>query len=81
MTGVRQRAPGRVAPATDVLLVGNLASVHVRRLATALHDFGLAVRVAGFEGAPIDGVPTHALGSRPPASDRRYGLAILGWHD
>lgn len=61
---------------TDILLVGDLASVHVRRLASALHDAALVVEVAGFEGGPVEGVPTHSLGSLPPAADRRYGIAI-----
>src|SRR4051794_37149897 len=65
-----------MTPPSDVLLVGDLASQHVRRLAAALRDSDVAVKVAGFEGGPIDGVPTYSMGSRPASSDRRYGLAI-----
>jgi glycosyltransferase involved in cell wall biosynthesis len=65
-----------VTSSIDVLIVGDLESVHVRRLAVALRDSKLAVQVAGFEGEKIDGVSTHALGSRPANSDRRYALAI-----
>ncbi len=63
---------------TDVMLIGDLASSHLRRLGAGLRDAGLAVRIAGFEGDPIDGIPTHALGTRPATSDRRYGLAVPG---
>jgi L-malate glycosyltransferase len=65
-----------VTTTSDVLLVGDLASVHVRRLAAGLRDAGLTVHLAGFNGDPIDGVSVHSLGSRPASSDRRYGLAI-----
>ena len=57
-------------------MIGDLASSHLRRLGAGLRDAGLAVRIAGFEGEPIDGVPTHVLGTRPATSDRRYGLAV-----
>lgn len=60
----------------DVLLVGDLASVHVRRLAAGLVDAGVAVLAAGFDGDPIDGVTVVRLGDRPASDDRRYPLAI-----
>src|SRR5206468_2151949 len=68
--------PSNVDTTTDLLLVGEVSSVHVRRLARALHDRGWRLRVAGFQGGAIDGVPTHSLGSHPATSDRRYGLAV-----
>lgn len=61
---------------TRVLLVGDAASVHLRRLATSLAEAGCAVRIAGFEGAPLDGIPIHRLGSLPLGADRRYLLAV-----
>jgi glycosyltransferase involved in cell wall biosynthesis len=65
------------ARSTDVMLVGDLASPHVRRLATALRDHGLTIEVACFEGDPIPGIETHRLGSRPVHQDRRYAAAVL----
>ena len=65
-----------VTTTSDLLLVGDVASVHVRRLAAGLRDAGLTVHLAGFDGDPVDGVAAHSLGSRPASSDRRYGLAI-----
>ena len=62
---------------TDVMLVGDLASPHVRRLATALRDHGLTIAVACFEGDPIPGIETHRLGSRPVHHDRRYAAAVF----
>ena len=61
---------------TRVLLVGDAASVHLRRLATSLAAFGCRVRIAGFEGAPLDGIPMYRLGSLPLTADRRYLFAI-----
>jgi glycosyltransferase involved in cell wall biosynthesis len=61
---------------TRVLLVGDAASVHLRRLATSLAAAGCAVRIAGFEGALLDGIPIHRLGRLPLGADRRYLLAI-----
>lgn len=63
-------------PRLDVLLVADLASPHVRRLASGLLAAGLRVEVASFDGALIDGVLVHRLGGRPAADDRRYFLAI-----
>ena len=68
-------APSR-AGRPDVLLVGDSANIHVRRLAAGLAGEGLTVELAGFEGDPIDGVVLHRLSTRPPAEDRRYPLAI-----
>ena len=70
---------GRPAPSRpDVLLVGDGKNVHVRRLAGALAERGLAIELACFEGDPIPGVVLHRLGRRPPAEDRRYPLAVPG---
>jgi L-malate glycosyltransferase len=69
-----QPRPASARP--DVLLVGDGKNVHVRRLAAALAEGGLAVELACFEGDPIPGVVLHRLGRRPPAQDRRYPLAI-----
>ena len=61
---------------TDVLLVGDLASIHIRRLATGLTDAGLRVVVAAFEGDPIAGVGIVRLSARPASDDRRYLTAV-----
>lgn len=61
---------------TRVLLVGDAASVHLRRLAASLAAAGCDLSIAGFEGAPLDGIPIHRLGSLPLGADRRYLLAI-----
>jgi glycosyltransferase involved in cell wall biosynthesis/SAM-dependent methyltransferase len=58
----------------DVLMVGDGASIHIRRLAQGLTARGVAVELATFEGEPIDGVPHHRLGSLW-AGDARYLLA------
>ena len=60
----------------DVLLVGDAASIHVRRLAEGLRDRGSAVEVAGFEGADVPGVRLHRLGTLGAEHDRRYVLGI-----
>jgi glycosyltransferase involved in cell wall biosynthesis len=60
----------------DVLLVGDGSSVHTRRLAEALRDRDVTVGIAAFEGEPIDGVTWIRIGSRRPADDTRYPLAI-----
>lgn len=60
----------------DLLLVGDAASVHVRRLATALREQDLDVEIAGFEGDPLDSVPIHRLSRLRVAADRRYLLAV-----
>jgi glycosyltransferase involved in cell wall biosynthesis len=60
----------------DILLVGDAASVHVRRLATALRGRDLDVEIATFEGDAIDSVPSHRLSSLPVTADRRYLLAV-----
>jgi glycosyltransferase involved in cell wall biosynthesis len=60
----------------DVLLVGDLASIHVRRLAAGLTDVGLRVVVAAFEGDPIAGVGIVRLSGRPASDDRRYLTAV-----
>jgi glycosyltransferase involved in cell wall biosynthesis len=60
----------------DVLLVGDAASVHVRRLATALRERDLGVEIAGFEGDELETVPIHRLGRLPVAADRRYLFAV-----
>lgn len=60
----------------DLLIVGDGASVHVRRLAQALHDGGMAVELASFAGPPMPGILMHGLGARPPDQDRRYPLAL-----
>jgi glycosyltransferase involved in cell wall biosynthesis len=62
----------------DLLLVGDAASVHVRRLATALRERDLGVEIAGFEGPELDSVPIHRLGGLPVAADRRYLFAVPG---
>jgi glycosyltransferase involved in cell wall biosynthesis len=62
----------------DVLIVGDVASVHVRRLAAGLRDRDVRVEVAGFEGDELESVPIHRLGSLPVVADRRYALAIPG---
>ncbi len=60
----------------DLLIVGDVASVHIRRLAAALGDAGLAIELAGFEGDEIPGVRIHRLGTLPVSADRRYALAV-----
>jgi glycosyltransferase involved in cell wall biosynthesis len=62
----------------DVLIVGDVASVHVRRLAAGLRDRDVRVEVAGFEGDELESVPIHRLGSLPVVADRRYAFAIPG---
>ena len=64
-------------PETEVLLVGDLASTHVRRLAIALRDHGLTLSIACFEGDSIPGVEIHRLGSRSVQEDRRYATAVI----
>ncbi|HEY8706718.1 MAG TPA: glycosyltransferase [Burkholderiaceae bacterium] len=56
--------------------MGDGASIHVRRLAEALHADGMTVELASFAAAPMPGIPTHRLGSRPADQDRRYLLAL-----
>lgn len=60
----------------DVMLAGDAASIHVRRLAEGLRDRGSAVEVAGFEGAELPGVRLHRLGTLGAERDRRYALGI-----
>jgi glycosyltransferase involved in cell wall biosynthesis len=60
----------------DVLLVADVESVHVRRLASGLTAAGIRVEVAGFAGDPIAGVPIHRLGSMSPDRDVRYPFAV-----
>lgn len=60
----------------DVLLVADLSSVHVRRLARALVAAGLLVEIAAFDGESLDEMRVHSLGARPATDDRRYLLAI-----
>jgi glycosyltransferase involved in cell wall biosynthesis len=69
-------ASRRHARLLDVLLVGDGANIHVRRLAAGVAERGLNVELACFEGDPIPGVTMHRLGSLPPARDRRYLFAI-----
>ena len=63
-------------PAGPWLLIADVTSVHTRRLATALLDRGHVVKIAGFEGPPIDGIEVIRLGIRPAADDKRYPLAL-----
>lgn len=60
----------------DVLLVGDLASVHVRRLASTLADRGIRVHVATFDGQAIPRVGIHRLGARGRTKWLRYPLAV-----
>lgn len=60
----------------ELLVVGDLNSIHVRRLVTALHDLGMDLEVAGFEGQDISEVQIHRLGRLPAAADRRYLLGV-----
>jgi glycosyltransferase involved in cell wall biosynthesis len=50
-------------PPVDILLVGNLETTHVRRLAATLIDRGTTVEIATFDGQPMPGIGTHRLGS------------------
>ncbi len=60
----------------DVLLVGDLGSPHIRRLATTLFDRGVHLEVATFDGQPIAGIATHRLGDGRQPKPMRYLLAI-----
>jgi glycosyltransferase involved in cell wall biosynthesis len=69
-------ASERRARRLDVLIVGDGANIHVRRLVAGLAERGLNVELACFEGDSIPGVTMHKLGSLRPALDRRYLFAI-----
>ncbi len=60
----------------DILLVGDLGSTHIRRLATTLGDRGVRVEVATFGGQPIAGIATHRLGGGGRPKALRYLVAI-----
>jgi glycosyltransferase involved in cell wall biosynthesis len=61
---------------TSVLLVGDIDSIHMRRVASALASRELRVAVAAFEGPDLDGISSHRLGSLPVEADRRYLLGV-----
>lgn len=63
-------------PAVDVLIVGDLGSPHIRRLATTLTEAGMRVEIATFGGQPIRDIRIHRLGSRNRGRLLRYLLAI-----
>lgn len=60
-----------------VLLVGDLDSVHVQRLARGLRDSAIEVRVAGFGEQAIEGVEVHDLGARRSRRNVRYLRGIV----
>ena len=62
----------------DVLVIGDVDSVHVRRLVTGLRDIGgMDVRVAGFSENPIGVLSSIKLGwARQPPSDLQFLLAV-----
>jgi glycosyltransferase involved in cell wall biosynthesis len=64
----------------DVLLVGDIASPHVRRLATELADRAISTAVAGFDGPILEGVRVLRLGETRSTSDLRYLLALPRLH-
>ncbi len=59
-----------------VLLVGDLESVHVHRLASGLRDLGLAVSAAGFERGPVASVAPVDLQVGRIRGDARFAAGI-----
>jgi glycosyltransferase involved in cell wall biosynthesis len=62
--------------AVDILLVGDLRSAHIRRLATAMVDRGFGVEIATIEGEPIAGAVVHHLATSRRVRPLAYLLAI-----
>lgn len=61
----------------DVLVVGDVDSVHVHRIVEGLLDAGIRVAVAGFGVREMAGAGTYDLGwSTPSPSDAQFGVAI-----
>jgi glycosyltransferase involved in cell wall biosynthesis/SAM-dependent methyltransferase len=68
--------PGMTDRTVEVLLVGDLGSVHIRRLATTLADRGVHLEIATFDGEAIAGIAVHRLGVSGRPKTLRYLLAI-----
>lgn len=65
-----------MATKVEVLLVGDLGSTHVHRLATTLVDRGVSVEIATLRGEPIAGAHTHRLSGDRGPTPIRYLIAI-----
>jgi glycosyltransferase involved in cell wall biosynthesis len=60
----------------DVLIFGDLASVHIQRLAVALNEVGFRVVVAGFGTAHIRNIATHSFGHVSSVADHQFLMVV-----